>query len=254
MKKTKYLLFILLFGFSALTLLNSCVSERKLVYFDNIKKDTVIDIQSLNVESKISKNDILQITILSPDASINQLFVASNGQSGYLVDESGSIKLALLGDVKVEGLTKPQLSTLLTKQLVEKKFAIDPIVTVRISNYKITVLGEVARPGVVAVPSERITLTEAIANAGDLTQFAKRDSIMLIRDVGNKRTITFVSLKNTNSVFNKDVFNLQNQDIVYVRPAKTKALSTDRSSQTVSYLATAFSVLLIIYTQFIRRY
>ena len=235
-----------------LFILSSCGDAKKLAYFNDITKDTTIKVSYANIETKISKNDILQINISTLDEATTRLLNAPGVSStGYLVDETGIIKLALIGQVKAEGLTKKQLADYIADVLVTKKFAKEPIVTVRITNFKITVLGEVSRPGVIPVPSERITLPEALGMAGDLTAYGKRNTVLLIREINGERITKRFSL-NESQMFNKDIYNLQNQDIIYVQPNDAKAAQTNRSSQYTSLAFSAISLLLVIYTQFIR--
>jgi polysaccharide export outer membrane protein len=213
---------------------------------------------------KINKNDLLKITIVSLDAQAMTVLneagspasssgATSNGAiSGYLVDENGTITLPLIGNIKADGLSKAQLAAAITKELIDKKIALDPIVTVRILNYKITVLGEVAHPGVIPVPNEKITLPEALGLAGDLTPYGKRDNVLLIRSAGDKLIYKRFSLNN-DQMFDKDFYYLQNEDIVYVTPNNAKAGLTDRSTQILPIALSAVSVLTLILTLALRR-
>ena len=259
MKHRIFCFYLIFLSFFLLCSLNSCVNSRKLAYFNNIKRDSVSVIQEQAIETKISKNDILQISIsvLDPNTSvilnppnINSV-TSSGGEGGYLVDETGVIKLPLLGAITAEGLTKRQLSKLITDDILNKKLAIDPIVVVRILNYKITVLGEVNRPGIIPVPNEKITLPEALGQAGDLTPYGRRNNILLIRDVGNKRIYKRFSLNN-DELFDKDIYNLQNQDIIYVEPNNARAASADRTTQLLPIALSVISLLLVIYIQFVK--
>jgi polysaccharide biosynthesis/export protein len=171
--------------------------------------------------------------------------------SGYLVDDSGLIKLPLLGAIKAEGYTKKQLEQLITNLLLEKQLAKDPVVVVRIASYKISVIGEVSRPGLISVPNERITLPEALAQAGDLTPYGRRDSVLLIREENGKRIFKRFSL-NKGEMFNPDIYNLRNQDILYVSPSKDRAESTDRSLQYVSVGLSIVSLAIVVYLQVLK--
>ena len=243
-----------------LSSLDSCVSTKDLAYFSNIKKDSIGNIQLQSIETIINKNDVLQINISTLDPSTTAIFNSvgavnagvsstSGVTGGVLVDETGVIKIPLIGTVKAAGLTKRELASKITDEILEKKLAIDPIVTVRIINYKITVLGEVSRPGVITVPNEKITLPEALGQAGDLTIYGKRDNVLLIREVGGVRTMKRINLNNDN-LFNKDVYNLQNEDIIYVEPNKSRALSTNFATQLLPIGVSIVSLVIIIYSQF----
>lgn len=261
MKKIRLSLSLFLFGLILINILFSCASSKNLAYFNNIPADSVALIQQQNEATVIKKNDILKIVITSLDEQTTKLLngvnlVAETGSSaaqttgllnGYFVDESGVIKIPLIGTIKAEGLTKDELATAITKELVDKKFAIDPIVTVRIINYKITVLGEVNKPGVIPVANEKITLPEAIGSAGDLTVYGKRDNVLLIREVGGKRIYKRFNL-NKDQIFNKELYYLQNQDIIYVEPNKAKAGLSDRTTQLLPIFLSALSLITVIIT------
>ena len=260
MRRAIIYLLSLILGFIFLSSLDSCVSTKDLAYFGNIKKDSIAKIQLQSIETIISKNDVLQINISTLDPNTTVIFNSTGAVNagvsstsgvtgGYLVDETGVVKIPLIGTVTAAGLTKRELAGKITDEILEKKLAIDPIVTVRIINYKITVLGEVARPGVIAVPNEKITLPEALGQAGDLTIYGKRDNVLLIREVGGVRTMKRINLNNDN-LFNKDVYNLQNQDIIYVEPNKSRALSSDFTTQLLPIGVSLVSLVIIIYAQF----
>jgi len=259
MKKTTYSLLAISLAFVALSFLSSCISSRKLAYFNNIQKDSTAAITEQRLETKINVADLLQINMSTLDpattAILNSSTAVNSGQggvSGYLVDETGNIKMPLLGSVKAEGLTKIQLADYITNTLLSKQIAKNPIVNVRIVNFKVTVLGEVGHPGVIAVPNERITLPEALASAGDLTLYGKRSNVLLIREVDGKRTWKRFSL-NESQLFDKDIYNLQNQDIIYVEPNNARAASSDRTTQLIPYFFSAASLLIVIYLQFIKK-
>ena len=190
--------------------------------------------------------------IMNPVSSLGPSAMSAGAQSGYLVDESGIIKLPLLGPLKVDGLTKSQLATLITDELLNRKIAKDPVVTVRITNFEITILGDVSKPGVQNIPNERITLPEALGQAGDLTITGKRSNILLIRESNGQRIYKRFNLNNQQA-FDPDIYNLQNRDIIYVEPNRAKATSSDNTTFFISISLTIISFLLTIYGQLIRR-
>ena len=180
----------------------SCVDQRKLVYFPD-QQDTSLALASLPKppEPIIQENDVLGITVSSLNKSANADINAPNFQSvsagssalgtqtGYLVGTNGYIEMAFLGQVKAAGLTKPQLADYLTKAYVSKGYLLDPIITIRQLNYHITLVGEVGRPGVYNIPSEKINMLEALGQGGDLTPYANRKNGSA--DTGRRRAAHF---------------------------------------------------------------
>ena len=141
----------------------SCGNTKKATYFNSLKDTTLIS-STMIVEPAIQINDILNISVssMNPDASSifntpNESKGDANRLSGYLVDGDGNIQFPVLKSIKAAGLTKEQLRTNITKSLLDGKLLVDPIVSIRFQNFRVTVLGEVARPSVVAVPSEKIS-------------------------------------------------------------------------------------------------
>ncbi len=238
-----------------LLLFASCISTKKIKIFSEIKNDTSTDIVNLKSENFIKPGDMLQITVFSQDevakSILNNVGSATAGFN-YLVDDSGFIKLPMLGLVKSAGLSKVELETKLINALVGKKILLDAIISVRIINFKITILGEVNSPGVITIQNERVSIVEALGLAGDLTVYAKRDNILLIREQDGKRLYKRFSL-NDPSLFNKDFYYLQNRDVLYIEPSKSKAASIDRSTQFVSIGLSFLSVILLVYSQVISK-
>ncbi len=240
----------------AATFLTSCFSNKKLIYFSNIPRDSVLNVDVNLPETKINTNDILQISISSPDAETNALLNiqnsvgASAGQAGYLVDETGVIQLPLLGSFKAAGLTKLELTSQITAKINKDSIALNPVVNVRISNYKVTILGEVNSPGVKAIPNELITLPEALGMAGDLTLYAQRDNIMLMREKDGKRIVKHFSLNNA-QMFDKELYYLQNKDVLIVQPNNVKATQANPIiSQVLPLVISITSFVLILFNQF----
>jgi polysaccharide export outer membrane protein len=182
---------------------------KKVVYLNNIN-DTEINNALNNLDPVIERNDLLSVTISSPNAAASQPFntvvtvstqtlgYTATQAAGYLVDHDGYIDLPMLGRIKAAGLTKQALKENITKVLVDNKYLLFPVVSVRYLNFKVTVLGEVARPTVVNVPDEKINILEALGFAGDLTIYARRDNIALIREEQGKRIVRRLDLNSGN--------------------------------------------------------
>jgi polysaccharide biosynthesis/export protein len=243
-----YLLLCLLF-FSA------CVNTKKVAYFNNIQ-DTEIKTAIMDFEPLIQKNDILSISVSSLNPEASKIFNAPNvteaegvdltgramNISGYLVNQDGYIQFPFLGNIKAAGLTKKALQEDIARTLVTKKLLLDPIINIRFLNFRVTVLGEVAKPTVVNVPSEKITLLEALGLAGDLTIYAKRHNLLLIREEEGKKTIRRIDLNST-ALFTSPYYYLRPNDIVYVEPDKARVASANPVRQ---WLPLVFSGLTIV--------
>ena len=167
----------------------------------------------------IQENDILQITVSSLALEAAAPFNSSN-ESGYMVDVSGNITLPTLGDIQVKNLTLEEIKAKL-KEALQPYFSETPIVNVRLQNFKVSVNGEVGSPGIFAVANGRITMIEAITRSGDFTPYSRRDSILIIREFNNERSFGYIDF-NSAAAFDSPYFYLKQNDVVYVRPNKTK--------------------------------
>jgi len=164
----------------------------------------------------------------------------------YLVSNDGTISFPVLGTLKVGGLSKAECEKLIHDRIIrylnDKE---DPVVTVRMANYKISVLGEVARPGMFTVNNEKINIFEALAQAGDLTIYGVRDRVKLIREnADGKKRIYTMNLNDAN-IINSPCYYLQQDDIVYVEPNKVKARNSS-VGQTTSLWLTSTSILVSV--------
>jgi polysaccharide export outer membrane protein len=267
--------FIFLTGLWLLHGLSSCGNTRNLVYMQG-QFDTAQLSRVDAVEPVIRKGDILSILVYSdnPEATriYNQSLIstgmssagssASAGASGggtavpgitpnapgYQVDDNGDIVFQGIGLIHVEGLTKAQLKDTLDARLTP--FLQHPYYNIRFLNYKFTMLGEVAKPGLVSIPGERINLLEAIALAGDLTFYGRRDNVLVIRENNNKREFARLDLTKP-EIMKSPYFYLQQNDIVIVEPNKKKAAVNDvvtvRNISLAASLVTTFAVLYSIF-------
>jgi polysaccharide export outer membrane protein len=244
-------------------LCGSCTSTRKAAYFDGLQ-DTEITIFDAPMEPIIRANDILSITVssLNPDASevFNKKSPTSSAYAantttttqsdGYLVDLEGFIQFPILGNIRVAGMTKKEFKDQLTKTLLSRKLLVDPVVDVRYLNFRVSVMGEVAKPTVVTVPSEKISLLEAITLAGDLTITARRDNVMLIREETGKRIVRRIDL-NSSTLFTSPYYYLKSNDVVYVEPNKARVASTQRITQWFPVIMSVMSFgIIVVYEVF----
>ncbi len=251
--------FLLLCCFSLIALfLSSCVNTKKVVYFNNVS-DTTFYSQNAQKQNPIEPNDILSITVSSLNAEASAAFnlqsnyisrattvTGSNNESGgYLVSPDGTIDMPILGTVTAGGLTKNQLRENITNLILSKKLLVDPIVDIRYLNYEVTVLGEVARPTVITVPSEKISLLKAIGLAGDLTIYAVRDNVLLIRTEDGKKITRHINL-NSSDFFNSPYYYLQPNDVIYVEPNRQKAATAIRNPNTLPIILSGLTIIAVI--------
>jgi polysaccharide export outer membrane protein len=224
------------------------------VYFKNLP-DTVIAPVQGNFEPVIHKNDVLQIIVssMNPEDAVvfNTPSVASTGAAGgspatgYLVSEQGFIEYPVLGQVKAAGLTKDQLTTYLREELNNRKLMKDPVVSVRFLNYRVTVLGEVSRPGVVNITNERMSIMEALGMAGDINIYGKKDNVLLIREIDGQKVIKRLNL-NDDDILSSPYYYLQSNDVVYVEPNKSRVANASGNRQTISIILSSISLFVII--------
>lgn len=235
----------------------ACVNTKKVAYFNNIQ-DSEIEAGVMDLEPLIQKNDLLSISVSSLNPEASKIFNAPNiseaegldqtgramSISGYLVNKDGNIQFPFLGNIKAAGLTKRALQEEIAHSLVSKKLLIDPIVNIRYLNFRVTVLGEVARPAVVNVPSEKITLLEALGMAGDLTIFARRNNLLVIREEEGKKIVKRINLNST-ALFTSPYYYLKPNDIVYVEPDKAKVATANPVRQWLPMVLSGLTVVVI---------
>lgn len=232
-------------------LLSACGSVKDITYLQGeglLKKTAIADTFDL----KIQKDDLLDIVVSCIEPELLRPFIQqysggggyggnySGGYDGnytgnvgynrgYLVEIDGTINYPLLGKIKVSGLTRREVIDLIEGRLKKEGYIADPIVTVRFLNFRISVLGEVSRPGTYNISSERITLLEALSIAGDLTIHGRRDRVAVIREIDGERIILYHDLRSMD-VFQSPNYYLKQNDMIYVEPNRVKA-ETSKQNQ-----------------------
>lgn len=253
-----------------IALLSGCGSYKKVPYMQD--SEVLSNIQEVlpMYDAKIMPKDLLTITVNTTDpeaaAPFNLTVRSSSSANGsvsfnqqailqqYLVNNDGTILFPVLGTLQVGGLTKGEAENLICEKLGDY-LKETPIVTVRMTNYKISVLGEVASPGMFTITNEKVNILEALALAGDLTIWGMRDNVKLIReDAAGQRQIISLNL-NKADIVTSPYYYLQQNDILYVTPNKSKAKNSDIGQNTslwfsgtsiiVSILGTIASILLL---------
>lgn len=246
-------------------LMTSCASYKNIPYFKNLPDSTYVYKNGVKInatayeELKIQPDDILQVTIQTVDPELNSVMGtdmpgASNMQTdkpnsvpditGYLVDKQGIIELPIAGKIKVGGLTTAEAKEAI--RLKATTYYKEPVVNVRIVNFKVTVLGEVARPGAYIINGEKATILDALGQAGDMTIFGIRKNVLLSRlENGQQKMVRFDL--NSTDIFDSPYFYLRQGDIVYVQPSKGKAAANDGAMlRTYTIITSTLSLLVVI--------
>lgn len=231
-----------LFLAAAVLMFSACVTTKQTVYFseDAVKMDTTALLAAPEAPpARIQPDDILAINVTSisslqldsdPVAIYREGGVAQNiaagrasvgsggvvSSVGYLVDEEGNISFPVLGKVHVSGKTVPELKSYLASQL--SNYVKSPVVEVRITNFKVSVVGEVSFPGAIVAANQRMSILEALAAAGDIRIGGRKDNVMVVRQYSGKKEIGYIDLTKK-SAFNSPYFYLRQNDIVNVAPS-----------------------------------
>lgn len=240
--------------------LSSCgVKYKSVPYFQDLPVQQTLqeDIKNYSV-LKIQKGDIVAITVNSLNQEASAIFNMGNTSSnqngtvstdptvtanGFAVDSRGAIQLPIVGSIQIEGLSTMEARELIQGKLVT--YLKEPIVSLRVVNFKVSILGDVAKPGVYPVQNEKVTLTEALSMAGDLNITALRNNVLLIRENQGKRQYIRLDM-NKKELFNSPFYYLQNNDVLYVQPGNAKYASVDSSYRNVSIVLSALSVIALI--------
>lgn len=251
--------------FSVLVVFSSCTVSQKSVYFNDlpdtehfewpaatfteptIKPDDIlsIHIQTVDPTSASSLNQATPMQVIGASSSAN---IGNQQVAGFLVDKDGNVSIPMLGEIEVGGLTTYQAREVISESA--RRFYQNPTVQVRFANYKISVHGEVARPGVYTVPNEKVTLLDALAMAGDLTIYGKRDNVLLIRDNNGVKEYVRFNL-NSATMFESPYYYLHQNDVIYVEPGKGRTASADSPRwQFYSMIASFISVAVLAISRF----
>jgi len=244
--KIRLLLFI------ASVILTGCVNTKKITYFNDLEKATGTESINRLQSFKVQPGDILQITITTIDKDISLILnpAAVNAtpntnagmDPGYIVDSAGYVSLPLIGKVFVKDRTTSEINDIISQEL--NKTIRNPYVSTRVANFRVSVLGDVARPGSYRIPGERASVLDALSMAGDLNVTAVRNDIMLIREVNGEKKYVSLNL-NDGKTLSSPFYYLTNNDVIYVKPGSNKQFGT---SKLVQLLPAAIGILSLITT------
>jgi polysaccharide biosynthesis/export protein len=263
-----------LFVCLSILLMSSCAPVKNIAYFQKV--ESAADMKRLEKSSnsqyiaRIKPKDMLSITVVASEMEATRAYnlvvpqiyntTASNMSlnsvptlQNYLVDADGYIDFPVLGKIKAVGTTRKELEEILQEKMAPAFSKERPIITIRIVNYTVNVLGEVARPGKFETANDRFTILDALAMAGDLTIYGRRDNVMVLREnaEGVKQYIK-LNLNDKNIIYSP-AYYLEQNDVVYVEPNKSKSNSSNfgaAESFTISVVSTLFSLASLIITIF----
>jgi len=251
--------FLKIVAICAILSLTACTSYRKVPYIQNHEYANSLSQSTDLYDAKIMPKDILTITVNTSDPSASAHFNLGRSVSiendkattqgtleTYLVDNDGTIDFPILGRLTVEGLTKNECENMI-KDKLKTYLKETPVVMVRMPEFKITVLGEVNKPGQFTIKNEKVNILEALALGGDMSIYGRRDNVKLIReDQNGKRHIYTMDLTDATIIYNP-LYQLQQNDVVYVTPNKTKSRFAS-SGQSTQLWFTAASMLISLGT------
>ena len=240
------------FLFISATFLFSCTSAKEVTYFNDLTDSQLVRLPDLRrPQPVIMPEDILAIRFAGDNKQTEEVFNRygiSSSQAGlgseYQVDFNGNIDLYQIGSIKAAGYTQDEFKRILTDTM--RRYLKNPVVTIKFTNFRFTVLGEVRIPGTFVLSTEKVTILEALGQSGDMTQYARRNSVRIIRDSSGKREIGMVDF-NQKTVFTSPYYFLQRNDVVYVEPQKSKA-DYEAVTRVTSIVATLISILAVTLT------
>ena len=240
-----------------LSVITGCVNTKKITYFNDIEKVNGVENKNRLQSFKVQPGDVLQITITTIDKDISMLLNptvagapaigANTMDQGYLVDSAGYIGLPMVGKVYVKDKTTSEINTLIALEL--DKSIRNPFVSTRVANFRVSVLGDVARPGSFKISAERASILDALSMAGDMNISAIRDDIIVIREVDGSKQYVTLNL-NDSKILSSPYYYLNNNDVIYVKPGRSKAFASSSFLQLLPAVISALSLIttLIIVT------
>lgn len=240
----------------AAVMASSCSTPQNIAYFQDVNSGTVLQPQQ-QLDIRVRPEDKLSIMVNTQDPALSALFnlvqvqnrlnsstsaatsigsAAGSGNSQvsfYTVDSNGDIMFPVLGKLHIGGMRREQVATYITEELVSRDLVKDPVVTVEFGNTGISVIGEVASPGRYEFNKDRVTIIDALAMAGDLTQNGQRENVMVLRELDNGNQQAYrIDLTDATQLASSPVFYLQQNDVIYVEPNDKKKRETTPNGNT----------------------
>jgi polysaccharide export outer membrane protein len=240
---------LLLACIAATLLLSSCVPHKRITYFQPGEGNSGTSIVPA-AESTIQSNDIIAVNVNSLNAEADKQFNTTSANADanyapntYLVGRDGEISIPLVGKIDVQGLTTSAVADAVKARLLP--YLKEPSVSVRFVNFRVTVLGEVSKPGVYNVPSERINVLEALGLAGDLTIYGQRNNVTLIRESAGQREFVNIDLT-SRDLFASAHYYLKNNDVLYIEPSRGKSSNDDNIYRIVPIILSSLTFLAVM--------
>ena len=233
----------------------SCNTIKDIAYLQDISTTTPIILQNPE-DIRLEPGDQLSISIHGRDPKVVEIYNMPNvtnatggsTKASYTVNANGQIDMLQFGLIPVAGLTRAELANQIKYRLVSSGVVRDPVVVVDFATMTYSVLGEVAIPGRKPIDRDHMTLLDALAQAGDLTIYGKRNNVLVMRNVNGKQTAYRVDLTNTESVYASPVFNLKQNDIIYVEPNTKRANESVNNANTLRTPTFWFSAITLLTT------
>ena len=262
--KNKYTKITLLTAAMGMMLFASCGPSQELAYFKEAPRNEETE-QDGQFSKGIQTNDLLYIYVESraPEATVrfnqetNKIAIdggvvmnpGGSAVTGYLVNNEGDILFPVLGRLHVLGKTHAQLAAEIEQKLVSEGHILDATVTVKLMNFKVSVLGEVRQPGQIQASGERLTIFEALSMVGDMTIYGQRHNVTVVREENGNRIVGEIDLT-SKDVFDSPYYYLHQNDVVYVEPNMKQKRNAERDPMTLSYISSVVSIVSVLTSAF----
>lgn len=217
-----------------ITLLSGCRTAERILYLQDLEPEVAIAVQEARPIT-LKTGDRIRIVVHSRDVELAAMFNLQGEDAVYTVDADGCIDFPILGLIPVSGLTRLEVGNQIKYKLLAGKLLRDPIVTVEYTRISFDALGELGHRGHIEIDRDCITLLQAIAASGDLTLQGRRDNVLVLRQTDGRLTPYYVDLTSTESILSSPAYYIQQDDIIYVSPNRTR---TDQSTQNASLVRT----------------
>lgn len=243
-------------------LLTSCAAQKRVWYLQDAKGPSSVEIIQ-NGQIRIKPLDRIIVVVNSKDPELAVPFNSSTSYSSLsgtqstntvssnqslqtrTVDEQGMLDMPVIGKINCKGLTRSELSRAIADKILSAGYINDPSVNVQFADMKVSIIGEVARPGQYDITRDQVSILDALAMAGDLTVFGIRTDVAVAREVDGVRTIQYLDLT-SKDLFNSPAFYLQQNDVVYIKPNKYKAQTGEINQNRSFYLSLASTAISIV--------